>query len=257
MIENVTIGTDIEMFVQDRQTGEIVSAEGYARGTKKDPYVFDPSSKFFATSLDNVLFEFCIPPARTVEEFLNHIKKSKDFVGSQLPPHLCVISKASARLAPQFLETENAMNFGCEVDYNAWTRSQNEPPQPDSSLRSAGFHVHVGYDNPGIDTAEALVRAMDQFLGVPSVLIDPDVERRALYGRAGSFRPKQYGFEYRVLSGYFASSDHLVQWVYESTMKAIEFVNNGGTAENCETIIDFNMKARADRFVKRHNIVLP
>ena len=34
---------------------------------------------------------------------------------------------------------------------------------------------------------------MDLFLGVPSILIDPDTERRKMYGKAGDYRLKEYG----------------------------------------------------------------
>lgn len=44
--------------------------------------------------------------------------------------------------------------------------------------------------------------------------------------------------EYRTLSGYFLLNDDLLKWVYENTMKAIEFVNMGGIITNPEEIIN-------------------
>jgi Phage phiEco32-like COOH.NH2 ligase-type 2 len=259
MINNYSIGSDIELFLRDKQTGEIVSAEGIAKGTKHEPYVFDPSSKYFATSLDNVLYEFCIPPSRRLEEFVNNIKKSMSYVNATLPDRLCYAPIASARLAMHFLETENAQIFGCEPDYNAWTGNMNNAPSVNTSLRSAGFHVHVGFDDPNREEAEELVRAMDLLLGVPSVLIDPDKDRRNLYGRAGSFRPKPYGLEYRVLSSFFASSEELMAWVYESTIKAIDFVNKGNSVQLPKVFlaIDNSIEGLAKELVQEFNITLP
>ena len=62
---NPLVGSDVEFFLQDRTTGEVVSAEGLVKGTKEEPFFFDPENSFFATSLDNVAYEGNIPPAKT------------------------------------------------------------------------------------------------------------------------------------------------------------------------------------------------
>ena len=38
-----------------------------------------------------------------------------------------------------------------------------------------------------------MVKLLDIFLGIPSVIIDPDKKRRKLYGKAGAFRLTKYG----------------------------------------------------------------
>lgn len=98
-------------------------------------------------------------------------------------------------------------------------------------------HIHVGYDNPNGDVSIDLVRAMDLFLGVPSIILDTDDQRRIMYGKAGAYRLKKYGVEYRVLSAFFQENDILIRWVFEQTLKAIEFVNNGGIITNEDEII--------------------
>jgi len=87
------------------------------------------------------------------------------------------------------------------------------------------MHIHVGYANPTIETSLAMIRYMDVYLGVPSTLIDPDTRRRELYGKAGCFRLTEYGFEYRVLSGYFLSDIKTLGWVWEQTINAIHTFN--------------------------------
>jgi len=139
------------------------------------------------------------------------------------------IDTASAVSFPEEeLNTPEAQLFGCEPDYNAWTKKINpKPVTEDENLRSAGGHIHVGSDVAKRD-AIAVIRAMDLFLGVPSVAMDKGTLRRKLYGKAGSFRPKPYGAEYRTLSNFWIFSDELIQWAYDGTQAALNFVENGG-----------------------------
>lgn len=263
-LNNITIGTDIELFIMDKSTKEIVSAEPYILGTKHNPYNFDPISKFYATSLDNVLGEFCIPPAKSKDEWISGINKSMNYINSILPENLCTVSIPSAVLDLKYLQTENALLFGCESDLNVWLRKQNDKPEAENNqLRSAGFHVHVGYEEPSIGVSEECVKAMDLFLSVPSLLIEPENERRKLYGKAGAFRLKEYGFEHRVLSGYFSKDDNLKGWVYNNTTKALEFVNKErideieAVADIIQTAINSNDKVLAGNLIRQFEIEMP
>ena len=68
-----------------------------------------------------------------------------------------------------------------------------------------------------------MIKLLDVFLGVPSVIIDPDKERRKLYGRAGAFRLTKYGFEYRTLSSYMMSKDSILDLICKLLMLALEY----------------------------------
>lgn len=92
-------------------------------------------------------------------------------------------------------------------------------------------HFHVGYDNHNRETSIELIRTLDLFLGVPSILIDKDDRRRELYGKAGCFRFTAYGLEYRVMSGYFIDTPELIDWCFTQITKAIDFLNEGGSVE--------------------------
>ena len=48
---------------------------------------------------------------------------------------------------------------------------------------------------------------MDYTLGLDSLLLDSDTRRRSMYGRAGSFRFKEYGIEYRTLSNFWIKNN--------------------------------------------------
>lgn len=229
-VRSVMIGSDCEFFLMNRDTKEIVSGEGYIKGTKWEPFQFDPANKFFATSLDNVLAEICVPPVtpEQKEQWIQNFLKSINYINATIPGHLCTVALPSAVLDEKYLQSEQARIFGCESDYNVWIRKANPKPKPDNpGLRSAGLHVHFGHeDRDNQETNEMLVKACDLVLGVPSILMEPPNERRKLYGKAGTFRFKEYGIEYRTLSGYFASEEHLLDWVFRSANKAVDMVNS-------------------------------
>lgn len=261
-IMNLTVGGDIECFTMVKDTAEIVSAEPYIQGTKHNPFNFDKASEFFATSIDNVLAEFTLPPVIDKFSWEENIQKSIDYLNSILPNHLCTTNIPAARLNPLYLQTENARLFGCDPDYNAWERRINPKPRGGDNLRTSGFHIHFGYDNPRISISEMIVKSCDLHLGVPGVLMEPDNERRSLYGKAGCFRTPPHGVEYRTLSGWFASSRELRGWVFEQAMRAVEFVNND-RLEEIEAVgpqiveaINKSDKVLAGNLVRQFNLEL-
>lgn len=76
-----------------------------------------------------------------------------------------------------------------------------------------------------------MVKAMDATVGLESVLLDPDTERKKLYGKAGCFRFREYGIEYRSLSNFWIKSNESLKWSWNTTMKAIDLVNSGKIEE--------------------------
>lgn len=110
----------------------------------------------------------------------------------------------------------------CDSDYNAYTEDVNPKPEGGkTNIRSAGFHIHIGYANNNIDTSLKLVKYLDFYLGVPSVLKDKDKKRRSLYGKAGCFRLTNYGVEYRVLSSTLMKNVASLEFVWNQLSKAI------------------------------------
>lgn len=216
------IGSDPEVFIKSRQYGHYKSAVGLVGGSKQNPKPIDKYGH--AIQEDNVSVEFNIPPAASLKDFKASIKKVLNHIQSILPEY--IIDTSSAVSFPkEELNTPEAQEFGCEPDYNAWLKTVNPKPETsDQNLRSAGGHIHVGsivaQHNP-----IAVIRAMDLFLGVPSVSMDKGILRRKLYGKAGSFRPKSYGAEYRTLSNFWIFNDDTIEWAYDGTRRALEFVS--------------------------------
>lgn len=150
----------------------------------------------------------------------------------------------------------------------------NEKPFcEDESLRSAGGHIHIGFANIVVpfdgdiygytpdEQRAGLVRMLDKYLGIPSVLLEPDNKRKELYGKAGAYRPKEYGVEYRTISNFYLSSPEAMQWAFESSKAAVMEINNVGflsmdLANQIREVIDTNNKPEAERMIREFGLKL-
>lgn len=225
------VGADPELFLQTLE-GKLKSSVGLIGGTKDNPR---PISKDgHAVQEDNVAVEFNIPPSDSAAKFVSNITHVLSYLERYAAERGLVFSKLPAASFPEEeLQTLEAQVFGCEPDFNAYTLEPNPRPFcPDLNLRSCGGHVHVATD---LDKAD-VVKAMDIFLGVPSIFLDKDVKRRGLYGKSGAHRPKPYGVEYRTLSNFWIWQKPLIEWVYRQTEAAVEFVKGGGEFHHSDTV---------------------
>jgi hypothetical protein len=221
---NITLGADPETFICDEN--EIVSAEGLTDGgTKKDPKKI---SEFgHAIQEDGIMFEYNIPPCKTEDEWVNAHRTCIDYLDILAGIHGYSLSNAvSGFVNKKYLKSLQATTFGCEPDFNVYEKSVNEPPSSNTNLRCAGGHVAFGYDNPDFSISEKIVKSFDMFVTLPALFKDNDTRRRELYGKAGSFRVKDFGVECRALSNFWIKSEENMRWVYRQSIKAIETVLN-------------------------------
>lgn len=259
MSKTVLIGSDPELFVG--QGNAISSAIGKVGGTKNAPRVVSLG----ALQEDNVLLEFNIDPAASLAEFQRNLRTVMQQAQSSIDQYrLQVVQSLSSHIfSMSDLESfgDQAFIFGCEPDYNAWTGLQNfMPTEVDPGLRTAGGHIHIGYGHlHEVNFADSATTAQmcDILLGIPSVLMDKDDRRRALYGKAGAVRWKEsYGVEYRTLSNFWVFSDELQAWAYTNAVKAYEdrfkvneYCDVIGGQDEVQRIINENDKAAAKRAV--------
>ena len=223
-MQTFTIGCDPEIFLKD-SSNNFKSVIGLLGGSKWFPRKL--SEVGHACLEDNVAVEFNIPPCSTFEDFKREVQATMQMVKEILPAELQYDQSSAVSFPESELNCEQAWVFGCEPDYNAWTMEENpKPTSPDKNLRSAGGHIHVG-SNIALNNPINTVRAMDLFLGVPSISMDTGILRRQLYGKAGAFRPKDYGIEYRTLSNFWIFTDSLINWAYTGTQRALEFIASG------------------------------
>lgn len=241
-------GTDTEVLLVHAETGKFISSIGLIGGSKEYPMDIGNGC---ALQEDNVTTEFNTPPTDNVEEFIRSIQYNLDEITKRVSPFGLKLSiTPSAEFDDDQLQNPAARMFGCEPDFNAWNRGKANPrPNAKSSnLRSAGGHFHVSVD----DRPKMLeyVQAMDLFCGVPMVLVDKDKGRRELYGKAGAFRPKPYGFEYRTLSNHWISSEELIRYIWTQSEKAVTFIDQGHNLENWGELIQDCINNSEERFAE-------
>lgn len=219
-----TFGCDPELFLKDRN-GNYIPACGLVGGTKKRPKKIDKLGH--AVQEDNVMVEFNIPPAKSEDAVVASVTHVLDYLSKTLPQFELSIDASADFSLDELKKHPKAFEFGCDPDYNAWKEEINESPSINTTIRTCGGHIHVGYSGANITNQIALIKAMDLFLGVPLVEMDPDTVRKSRYGKAGAFRPKPYGVEWRVGSNFWIKTPELIRWAYRNTMRAIEYLNSG------------------------------
>jgi hypothetical protein len=95
--------------------------------------------------------------------------------------------------------------FGCNPTLNVHEKNFKRVTGLREKFRAGGGHIHLGFTFNRAD-APKIVTMMDILAGNTFVLIDRDpdnIRRRINYGRAGEYRLKSYGIEYRVLSNFW------------------------------------------------------
>lgn len=255
----ILIGADPEVFV--KRNGHLLSGFGLIPGTKKQPHPVTNG----AVQVDGMALEFNINPAASCEEFSLNITTVMEQLKAMVPD--CEIAiQAVAEFGHEYMATqpEEARELGCDPDFNAYTGRTNDRPDGDRPFRTAAGHVHVGFTTGAevIDPVhradcEMVARQLDYYLGVPSLLLDPDDKRRELYGKAGAYRPKSYGMEYRVLSNFWLKNTALIEWVYKQTMLAMADLQKGKIAPNVQAVIDGSDKTSAEVIVATEGWELP
>lgn len=230
----ITIGCDPEVFLTCATTGEFVSAHGLIPGNKAEP---SPVTNG-AIQVDGMACEFNTLPATSADQFVQYVGDVYRDLQAALPPGVQLYAAAPvATFKPEVFEAQppEALEFGCDPDYSAYTGTSN--PRPDDHgkmLRTAAGHVHIGFQ----DTDDVfgmshmalcceLVKVLDAYVGVFSLTYDKDIIRRDLYGSAGAFRPKGYGLEYRVLSNAWLGSPELTRTIYNRVVAATEAFQKG------------------------------
>lgn len=246
----IRCGADPEVFLQDAN-GKHISVIGYIQADKWNPRPVPGMAKGFTLQEDNVALEYGIPPAASADEFVSHIQsvmeRSKEFL-----PGLSFSKLSCTIFDEDQMEHPLAHIFGCEPDYCAWTNEQNPKPRPPHEfMRSAGGHIHVETKK---DVTKG-IQAMDLFLAVPAVFMDDGIQRKELYGKAGAYRKKPYGFEYRTLSNFWIFSEDKIRWAFRNTERAIDF--DGDLAEEASAILDAvnnNSKEAAQYLVQKYSL---
>lgn len=229
------IGTDPEVFLTT-QDGEYRSAHDLIPGTKENPY----RVKDGAIQVDGVAMEFNTNPAETAVEFMTNIKsvmQSLEKHYKRAAPDLLLTITPTANFEKGYFDTlpDEPKLLGCTPDFNAYTGSENTPPETTEPFRTGAGHIHVGWGeylrvntDAHFQLCRDMVKQLDAILYISSLLWDSDDKRRTLYGKIGAFRPKVYGVEYRPLSNAFLSRPFFQKYIFEASVSAADLLMNQG-----------------------------
>ncbi len=256
----ILVGCDPEVFV--KKDNIFQSAYGLIKGDKKNPQKVNRG----AVQVDGMALEFNIDPAHSEDEFCLNVQDVFNTMRLMVPDYE-VVAVPVAHFDPAYMKTQpkEALELGCDPDYNAWTKIPNIKPNGDRPMRTASGHIHIGwtddqdiYDENHKHRCDLVVKQMDFYLGLSSLAYDGDVERREMYGKAGCCRYKPYGVEYRTLSNAWLKSEALMRTIYRNTVEGVKQVVAGNILANkygdIQAIINNSDVNEAMRICKTENI---
>lgn len=257
---NILIGCDPEVFV--KQKGTFKSAFGLIKGDKRNPQKIRNG----AVQVDGMALEFNIDPAASEDEFCLNVQDVYEQMKLMVPDYE-VVAVPVAEFGMEYLKEQppEALELGCDPDFNAWTGEPNPRPNGDRPFRTASGHVHIGWRQPSNpetqdhqDRCHMSGQQMDFFLGLPSLFYDPDTKRREMYGKAGAIRYKPYGVEYRTLSNAWLNSENLIRFVYRNAKLGMDRLMKGDALfqkyGDIQDIINSSDKKEAAKILKKENI---
>lgn len=252
----ILVGSDPEIFV--KQNGQFVCAHNLIPGTKDAPHKVEKG----AVQVDGFALEFNIDPASSADEFiLNH--NTVMGILAKMVPNYELAPVPVADFTPEYMAAQpaEAKILGCDPDFDAYTGQANIKPQADLPMRTASGHVHIGWGEKLIAHEEQCRSAaiqMDFMLGLPSLFYDDDTRRRSMYGKAGCYRPKSYGVEYRTLSNAWLLDPKRMAWVFNQVQEGMKMLMNGNFLfekfGSVADIINNSDKKKAEKLIKSANI---
>jgi len=234
-----TIGADPEIFLTKKKTP--LSAHGLIPGTKKEPSPV-PSG---AIQVDGMAVEFNIEPTalmntysaetfnRNIVQVMKGLKEAVQKAEPEARFNIAPVQDFGQEIMDA--QPEEARELGCDPDFNAYTLQQNPRPEGDAvTYRTASGHIHVGWgadipvDHPDhMKICSDFIKMMDIYVGMYMTIIDTSTERRNLYGKAGAFRPKPYGVEYRTPSNVWIVSKARRNTIFWLTHAAVNSMRMG------------------------------
>lgn len=227
---DILIGADPELFV--KKNGESVSAYGLIDGDKKNPVKVNKG----AVQVDGMALELNIDPAKDGVEFTENINTVLTELRNMVPKEYAFDISPVAHFGSEYIkdQPEAARELGCDPDYNTYTRAVNPRPSGDLGFRTASGHIHIGWTNnmdpmdPGhFEACLMATKQLDYLLYPLSLAWDEDRIRSSMYGKPGSFRPKPYGVEYRVLSNAWLKDPQISTFVANVTFHGIKQLSRG------------------------------
>ncbi len=260
-IESIMLGGDPEAFYKSIETGKFVPAYLVQKGDKYNPIPI--SDNGHAIQVDNCSVEYNFPPCKTAEEFVKENLFVQDYINRTIctPNNLTLEIVPCAEFDLKEIKAKRAWAIGCEPDFNAYSGDVNMPGKYVDGNRCCGGHVALSYNDFNEETNKLIVRAMDLFLSVPLMIMEPPSRRKEVYGKSGAYRNTFFGVEFRVCSNYIYSTPELMSWAFNQTLRALKFINEHYTnlpeimtGNRLETIINSKDIDACQKLVKEYNL---
>lgn len=205
----ITLGSDPELFLLDNNNDVVPSAS----------VIND--SKIESVAPDGFQFELH-PSSHTCRESCGYyigkaiVALNKFAVSNSFKLSFDLAHTISDKI---WKNTPNSVKkFGCNPTENVHKNIKKISSGLRERFRAGGGHIHIGWGKAR-ENAETLIKVLDIVAGNTCVLIDRDeknAQRRLKYGRAGEYRLKPYGLEYRVLSNFWLRG--YVAWSFASSL---------------------------------------
>lgn len=255
-----TFGCDPELFILDGKGRPVVPT--FIPGTKEEPFKVQKG----AIQRDGMAAEFNIDPASSFKEFNDNITAVLNQLKGFIPKDHTFSFVPAIRFDPEVFDSapEDAKELGCTPDYNAWTGEVNPPPgdPEDPYLRTAAGHIHIGWSKEDLPLSDVqhilncqdVVKQLDWYLGAWSCLVDPDPVRRKLYGKAGAYRPKSYGVEYRVLSNFWITTPELRCETWNRLQAGIADMKRQFMPENCDNLDNVKLQESINTAIRSDHL---
>lgn len=229
---SLSIGADPEFFL--KKGDDFVSGHSFPCGNKSNPR----KTQHGKVQCDGVALEVNVSEAFTKTKFLLNFRGVVNdlarIVSDWDKSEAYIVAEPIAFFKKEYLTGLPiwARELGCNPDFNAYTCSQNDIPDSSLNIRTGAGHLHLGWteDAEGLTHFSKcceLTKQLDYTVGLRTLLFDDDPRRRFLYGKAGSFRPKPYGVEYRVPSNAWCQSEDLAGVMYDGCTQAVNTLNDG------------------------------
>lgn len=214
-MKHITVGTDIEIFGYEQNSGDLTPFTGKLGADKKNPKQID-DWKHLSVQEDGIACEITFDPS-TPKNFYTDAQtayqKVRYWIRSQL--HMDFLNYSEIDTTGHQIPRK-ANQLGCDPDFDAYVQPVQERPklhiEDFGGYRFASGHIHLGTKGFGCaDEVPPFIQAQfaDLFIGAPLRLTAcaRDQLRPKFYGLPGLYRPKPYGIEYRTPSN---------QWIFRS-----------------------------------------
>ena len=259
------LGCDPEFVLKNPNSGKFVSAEGIVPGDKLNPH----KVKKGTVQVDGFACEIGIEPAKSSEEFADNVEtvleELKKFTGGY--EHVYPLDHVVFDKDVFSGQSEKGQELGCDPDFNAYSRLANPTPVPNpKTLRVFAGHIHIGWTE-GEDVTSvghfmdcvSVIKQMDCYIGAPSLAWNRGIVRRSMYGRAGDFRVKPYGVEYRTPDNGWLSSRDRMKMVFDNAVAGMKALYDNKHAYNgwdkiCEGGINTGNYEALIRHLQKHGI---